>query len=56
MSSPRLNTLVLLGGVLVYASIIFGGLDLGLVEVNVMTDMCKVSCVSFLSGYVKKDI
>ena len=42
MSSPRLNNLIVLGGMLVYASIIFHGIDLNLVDEAAYPVMCKV--------------
>ena len=43
MSSPRLNNLVLLGGILIDLSVVFGGIDRGLVSEYLTAVMCKVS-------------
>ena len=42
MSSPNLNNLLIIGGLLAYFSIIFAGFDTATVRFNVVLVMCKV--------------
>lgn len=42
MSSPNLNNLILVGGILAYVSMIFFGIDAALVPQSSIALMCKV--------------
>ncbi|CAH1774696.1 unnamed protein product, partial [Owenia fusiformis] len=42
MSSPNLNNVILAGALLAFGSIIFGGIDIGLVEEHDVLLMCKI--------------
>ncbi|XP_072048784.1 gamma-aminobutyric acid type B receptor subunit 2-like [Amphiura filiformis] len=52
MSSPYLNNLIILGSVLVYATIFIGGLDANLVSVAVQTQFCQLRAWLLSLGFV----
>ncbi|XP_072030641.1 gamma-aminobutyric acid type B receptor subunit 2-like [Amphiura filiformis] len=43
MSSPNLNNIIIVGSILIYASVIVGGLDSNLVSMNIFEIACQVS-------------
>ena len=42
MSSPNINNLMLIGGILAYVSIIFLGIDMAIAPKDTLAWMCKV--------------
>lgn len=48
MSSPYMNNLIILGGMLSYASIFLFGLDGGFVSDKEFETLCTVSCFLWL--------
>ena len=42
MSSPNINNLMLIGGILAYVSIIFQGVDTSVASTGAFVAMCKV--------------
>ena len=47
MSSPKINNLMLIGGLLAYVSIIFLGVDTNVTSQDTFIWMCKVTSVKF---------
>jgi len=48
MSSPNLNNVILMGAILAFTSIIFGGTDSNLVNETAQLVMCKVNATVIL--------
>lgn len=55
MSSPNLNNLILVGGILAYISMIFFGVDASLVPQSSIALMCKVRLFMIRENYQTVD-
>ncbi|XP_071854123.1 gamma-aminobutyric acid type B receptor subunit 1-like isoform X2 [Apostichopus japonicus] len=51
MSSPNLNNLILIGGILAYVSMIFFGIDDGIVSEDALIWMCKGHLWTFVASF-----
>ena len=45
MSSPNMNNFILMGAILTFTSIVFGGTDNSFVNETAHLVMCKVNCI-----------